>query len=230
MEAAVVLIFVALAAVVYLVVHLANQATLRRRAAFRGQAEGRGWHYVERDDAYAYRWRGQPFRGRRGHARNVVSGQHAGRDFVAFEFAYATRSSPHTDTAIGHRFAVWTVALPTLVPSLSVSRQGARGKVAKAFDATRFDIGDDEFDASFDVHGEDERFAIRVLQPLLVEYLKSTGPWDWRFEGDTMIAYDRGPLELDQVEPKIELMAGVLDRVPVEAWQQPRHNPAEGTS
>lgn len=228
MEAAVVLLFLALAAIVYGAVFLTNQTNRRHKAAFRGDVEARGWRYAERDDSYAYRWHGQPFHARRGRARNVVSGQHAGRDFVAFEFSYATKPSPHADTAIGRRFAVWTLPLPAEAPRLSVSQQGARGKLAKAFDATRFDIGDDEFDAMFDVHGEDELFATRVLQPSLVEYLKSTGPWDWRFEADTMIAYDRGRLEPDQIAAKIELMAGVLDRVPAEAWQQVRHDPAGG--
>lgn len=54
-------------------------------------------------------------------------------------------------------------------------------------------------------------------QPL-VDSLRATAPADWRFEGDTMIAFEKGTLEAAAIAPKLDLMSDLLDRIPPQAW------------
>ncbi len=219
MEVAVVLAFASIMVAVGAGARLARQRRRRRISDFLAAVRTRGWELTAHDDSLAHRWHGRPFRGA-GHARKVVRGHYRGRDFTAFEYSYATKPTPNADTAIPHRFAVWALPLPVAVPSLSVGGHGALGAtVPKAFGTEDIEIADEEFDHQFKVTGEDEAFVARVLQPSLVEHLKSTGPWEWRFEGDTMLAFEPGRLEAENIAAKLDAMIGVLDRVSADVWR-----------
>lgn len=220
MEVVLILAFVAVAGAVGTWAHVTRRAALRRTNALLQTVRARGWHLTRRDDSYARRWKGRPFRGNAGHASPIVHGRHRERDFVAFEYSYSTKPTPNADTAITHRFAVCALPLPTAVPTLSVRGRGILGPTAaKALGTAEAEIGDEEFRRLFVVHCADESFAVKVLQAPLTEYLKTTGQWEWRFEGDTMLAWDTGRLEPDWIGPKLDLMTGVLDHVSADAWR-----------
>jgi hypothetical protein len=215
---AVVIIGVLAAVVVMLVQH---QARMRRRGELVAAAASAGWTFTEQDDGLARTWSGKPFSGRRGRARNVLIGRHRGRDFTAFEYSYTTTSSNGTTTTTTtHTFAVVALTLPAAAPQpFEVGDEGIfGGTVAKAFGVNRLDIADQDFNRAFKVKCDDETFGRAVLQPPLVDYLRSTGPWEWRFEGNAMIAFDTGALEAATLGPKLDLMSEVLDRVPAAAW------------
>jgi hypothetical protein len=196
-----------------------SQVNQKRADEFGRLAASQGWSFIDEDDSYARRWDGPPFTGR-GKVRNIVSGQHRGRSFTAFEYVYTTTTyNGQTNSTQTHRFGVWAVSLPAAVPELSVGSEGIfGGKVAEALGFGRVNIGDTQFDDSFKVKCDDEQFGLRVLHPAVVELLKMTGPWDWRFTGQTMLSFEKGAFEPAALQPRLELMADVLDRVPADVW------------
>lgn len=193
------------------------QAKQRRASEFRQLATGQGWQYIERDDSYARRWEGKPFTGR-GIARDVVLGHHHGREFCSFAYTYTTSSYNGTSTTTqSHNFAVFVITVPGQVPAFSVSPEGMfGGKVAEALGFERVNVPDEDFNSTFKVKSDDQQFGLRVLQPSLVQWLKTTGPWQWRLFGNAMISYETGVFESSMLQPRLDLMCDALDRIPAD--------------
>jgi hypothetical protein len=215
----IVLIFVAAIALAIVLWMVQRRAIEARSKALTALARSRGWQFIDEDDGYARRWEGRPF-ARRGNARHIVRGGHRDRDFEVFEYSYTTTSSNGTTTTTTtNYFTVWTIALPAPVPEFSAGAEGVfGGKVAETFGFERVNIDDDDFNATFKIKCDDQQFGQRVLHPDVVELLKSSGPWDWRLTGRTMIAYQKGHLEASALTPRLDLMCDLLDRIPADAW------------
>ncbi|WP_051425975.1 hypothetical protein [Jiangella gansuensis] len=221
MEAAVLLVFAGLIGAVLVVVRLSRYLGQRRGADLRETARTRGWKVTATAPEVTGRWAGPPFQPG-GVARSVVTGQHRGRDFTAFEYLDEARPTPHAKTAIPHRSMVLALALPSAVPELSVARRGAiEATVSRVLDLPAIDTGDDEFDRRFQVTSPDPLFATTVLQPHVVEHLEAHPLGNWRFDGATMIAWDHGRIDPDRLLERLEAAAGLIDRVPAEAWRHP---------
>ncbi|WP_166355100.1 DUF3137 domain-containing protein [Phytoactinopolyspora limicola] len=196
----------------------------KRREALQNAANAHGWQWTDRDDSYASRWDGPPFRGhkRRARARNVLTGTHDGRDFVAFEYSYTTTTSTgQTTSTTTHYYSTWVIYLPASVPSISLGAEGILGgRVAKAFGFNRLDIGDPDFDGRFKVTCDVPEFGRRILNPALVDLMMRGEVWAWRFDGDVMISYRKGRLDPTDVIPRLDAMSRVLEHVPHELWDQ----------
>ncbi|TDE07363.1 hypothetical protein [Jiangella asiatica] len=220
MEALVVLLFAALAGAVVVGVRISQYTARGRGAALHEAARAHGWRVTADGGSRTLRWSGPPFRPGSGAARTVVSGEHRGREFVAFEYVDEAKPTPHAKTAIPHRFMVVTMTLPAAVPELSVIRRDpVESVLTRALDVPMLDVGDDEFSARSAVTSTDPLFATTVLQPLVVDHLKRQPRWNWRFDGATMLAWDKGRLEPDRLTARLTAMAELLDRVPAEAWR-----------
>lgn len=196
-----------------------QQKNEERELAFSRLAAANGWQFIAEDKSYAGRFNdGQtPFRSMGGgRARNILYGSYRGRPVCIFEYSYTTSSyNGTTTTTQTHHFPIWVVGLPLAVPAFSVGSEGIfGGKVAAAMGFSRLDIGDREFDNTFKIKCENEPFGRRVLHPAVIDLLRHTGPWDWRFSGQNMISYDRGVFEPAIALPRLNLMCDLLDRVP----------------
>lgn len=220
--AVLVIAFVVIIGVAIVAWVFARRAREQRQQAFGQLAAAQGWQFVPEDDSYARRWQGKPFASR-GSARNIIIGQHRGRNFCSFAYHYTTTTSTGTTTTSqSHDFAVYVIALPAPVPEFSVSPEGIfGGKVAEALGFERVNIGDEDFNNTFKVKSDNVGFGSLVLQPDLVQMLKATGPWEWRFTGQDMISFDKGVFEPAMLPPRLELMCDVLERIPNDAWQRP---------
>lgn len=220
MEAAVVLLFAALAGAVLVGVRYGRVAAQQRLADLRGTAQSHGWSLRPGDEELTRRWPGPPFHPRGGVARPVVTGTHRGREFLAFEYLYEVTPSPAAKTAIPHRRVVVTVPLPAHVPDLAVTRKDAlAGAVARVLDRPGAEIPGGESGRRYHVACADQLFATTVLQPPVVAQLEAGPTWEWRFAGDTMIGYRAGRLTPDRLLSGLDALADVLDRVPAEAWR-----------
>jgi|GEM_PF-6837036 hypothetical protein len=154
-------------------------------------------------------------------ALNILAGSYRGRPVCAFEYSYTTTSHNGTTTTTNtYHFAVWVVALPTAVPLFTVGSEGIfGGKVAAAMGFRRLDIGDPTFDDTFKIKCDNELFGRRVLHPAVVDVLRQTGPWDWRFSGQNMISFQQGVFEPVNALPRLNLMCDLIDRIPADAWR-----------
>ncbi len=143
--------------------------------ALREEAARRGWTFVERDDSmvalydrqYDRRswWEPLTQPPRAKGARDVITGTHRGRPFVAatFDTVYQGQHQPER--------AIW-VAAPAPHPMLSIHRvAGTQNALNRSIGLGGVQTGNVEFDRRFEVLSEDERFAHAVLSPQLQEFL-----------------------------------------------------------
>jgi len=187
------------------------------RADLARLAAAKGWMFTPRDDGYLRRFTGYPF-GRGGRLRpalDLVTGVHRGRTFACFRFA-PPRSAPGGDAvAAVDQARVVAVALPAAVPAVVVA--GARNEPW----ARRYTVGDEAFDRAFTVGTDDEPFAGRVLtEPVRRWLLANPPPGSLRLGGGPdLIAWqsDTGGFGAHQVEPAVDRLCDLLDRIPAEA-------------
>ncbi|MFX4272403.1 hypothetical protein ACQBAR_13700 [Propionibacteriaceae bacterium Y1685] len=219
MEGVVVLAVVIIVVVAIAAIAFGQKARQDRIATMQAFAGKHRWDYVEQDDSYAKRWPGPPF-SNGGTAKDLISGEHRGRRFLSFTHTYTTSSyNGTTTTTQNHVHAIHTLTLPDRVPALSVGAEGIfGGKVAEAFGFGRVDVGDAAFDDTFKVKSDNPDFARAVLQPALVEHLKQTGPWDWRFAENSMINVEKGQVDPEAITAHLDRMIEVLDRIDPSVW------------
>ncbi|WP_024873716.1 hypothetical protein [Saccharomonospora piscinae] len=231
MSTAIVLTIVIGGTVLLLGAVLAFVLWIRRRVArtalaapdgLAGEAARRGWTVVERDDSliplydrqYDRRSRWEPLTHppRATAARDVITGSHRGREFVAatFDTVHQGRHQPER--------AIW-VAAPAAHPMLGIRPSAAASNaVNRAIGLGGIRTGNPEFDARFEVLAEDERFAEAVVTPALVEFLlRDSRPWRAvSLRGEYLDVADpvrdhRDPAELVAA---LDLRCDILDRMP----------------
>jgi hypothetical protein len=206
----------------WLIVH-----TVRRGRAPRDPAVGEdlarlaaenGWQFSPRDDGFLRRYDGYPFgngNDRTVPALDLVTGTHRGREFACFLYS-PPRKMPAGEYPLEIRYArVVAVSLPAPVPTVLLTR----GRSAPRW-TRRFTIGDDAFDRAFAVGTENEPFAGRLLTPLVRRWLLDNPPaGSLRFGGPDLVCWqsDTGGFTADMVEPAVDRLCDLLDRIPVDA-------------
>jgi hypothetical protein len=201
----------------------------RLRAALPRQ----GWTFEERNDSYISVFARQreftlvnplqPFfePPRAVAARDVITGTHRGRPFLAAEFDVRHRGE-HIKTG-----SIW-VRTPAPGPALSVRRAlRTESNIGAGLGLTDLQVGNPDFDATFEVSTENEQFALAVLNPQLIQFLVSdqrlTDQHKFRgflLLGDQLDVLDpvsdhRDPAELI---PALDLRCDILDRIPPRVW------------
>ncbi|WP_129663035.1 hypothetical protein [Phytoactinopolyspora endophytica] len=227
MDGIVPLLLIAIIVAVAVMMIRGSRGNTRRRKVLLELAQAHGWDWTHRDKTLPGNCpAGPPFRGdpRHARARHIVSGIHHGRRFTAFEYSQSTISSSGKTTSMTtRRYGVWAVTLPASLPSISIETASVLGgRAARAVGMGGLQTGDDEFDRRYTVRCDDQAFGARLLHPAMVELMKSTPAWAWRFDGNTMLSYTKGRLHADEVVARLDLMNRVLDHVPVDVWQQGR--------
>lgn len=213
------------AAIIGLVAWLVVRTARRNRAArdpavsqaLAQLAAAHGWSYHPRDDAFLRRFSGYPF-GRGGRARpalDLVTGTHRGRAFACFQYS-PPRSLPAGEYSAEVDYVrVVAVSLPAPVPTVLVTDASGAPRWTR-----RYIVGDEAFDRVFAVGTDDERFADRVLtEPVRRWLLDNPPPGSLRFGGPDLIGWhaDRGGFDAPMVEPAVDRLCDLLDRVPADA-------------
>ncbi|TWP52133.1 hypothetical protein FKR81_11160 [Lentzea tibetensis] len=223
------------AALVWMVVWLRRDYEASEQefmALLQEESARRGWTYEERNDSYAEWFNALPmipFAGVRSPvfqqpkaagARNVVTGTHRGRQFLAADF-HVYFTAPAIDA--NWRTHVW-VRMPAPRPGLVVKKVlGPQNAVNRALGWDHQRYGDPEFDHRFEVTADDQRFAHDVLhthmQRILVAEQRAFQEW-WMVGDIIDVAGDscgehRDPRELI---PALDLRCDILDLVPEVVW------------
>lgn len=220
------------AAIVWLVVWLNRSNREREQAALGGlrdELARRGWSYAERDDSVADLYTRQhrefalpnvlhPFADppRASGARDVITGTHRGRPFVA-----AVLDTVHRGSA-GPELCVW-VRAPAARPSLTVRKVAkAESRVNNAIGRGDIASGNPEFDDRFEVLSEDPRFAAAVVSSELAGFLvaEQRRLRGFMFFADHLDALDQITDHRDpaQLIPALDLRCDLLDRIPTTVW------------
>jgi hypothetical protein len=201
----------------------------KRRDEFRAYAASKGWAYAERDDRWCHHFEGRPFgQGHDLRARNVVTGQHDGRGFVAFDFVFhttetSTNSQGHTTTReVAHDYGIVAVDTGVVFPRLQVTPEGFFTRfVGKLFNKD-IELESEEFNRAFTVTCENRKFASDVLHPRMMEALLAARDIGWGFTGSWVLAYEPGQHTLPELERRLAALDTVLDGIPDFVWREVR--------
>jgi hypothetical protein len=201
----------------------------KRRERLMQWCVNRGWSYAGEDPSLVSRWTGAPFgQGDRRRARNVITGTEKGRAFTAFDYSYETHStdSKGNRTTSTHRFGVYAVALPAYLPTLQVTREGAFRRLAGAMGLMRdIELESEDFNRAFTVHGADPKFASDVLSPRTMEFLLTVPDVQWRIEGTSIICWDSGRMQPEQIVVATAVLDRVTDGIPGFVWKDHGYDP-----
>ncbi|GAA3596693.1 hypothetical protein GCM10022235_80140 [Kribbella ginsengisoli] len=194
----------------------------KRREAFAAFAARQGFSYQPENHALAGQWAGTPFQaGDHRRVRNVLTGAHQGRQVVAFDYSYQTHTTHKgRRTTTTHKFGVVVMQLPAALPRLEVTQEGLfGGAVANALGFGDLHFESEQFNRSFHVLAEDERFGHAVIHPQMMEMLLARGEIGWRIEGNSLIGWDAGPHSPGEVMNRLALLDLVTDNIPPYVWR-----------
>ena len=208
------------AAAVAVALGLGGYALRAERERLRGLhalARRNGWGLTRRDDDWARAFEGEPFgRGSGRRAETVLTGTHGGRDLVAFDYSFRTRSTDgqgRTTTTV-HRYAVAALRLPVPVPRVEVE---AAGWVPRFLDRG-LELESEAFNERYRVHADDARLAYDLLPARTMQLLLDRPDVAVRLLGGTAVCWQRGRLDADELQVRLDTVTAVLDGVPAWVW------------
>lgn len=193
----------------------------KRVGALQQYALANGWAYVARDDRQWTRWQQAPFNdGFDRRATNVLTGHHRGHDMVAFDYTYKTRTtdSQGNSSTQTHHYRVCALALPTWLPTLEVGPENALTRLGNVMGMHDIELESEDFNRRFRVHAGDRKFAYDVLSPRTIEKLMAMPAIHWRIDGQTIVSWDVGTLQVPDLLPRLATLATVLDGIPDFVW------------
>ncbi len=205
--AAVIALFIVIAVAAYL-------AAARRRKELAAWAANRGLSFDPAHDA-AMEHRLSEFdclqQGRDRYAYNVISGQVAGRDFLAFDYHYVTGSGKNRQV---HTFSA--VAVASLVPlkPLLIRPEGFFDKVAEFLGADDIDFESAEFSRQFYVKSPDKKWAYDVLHAQAIEFLLAAPRFTIQFALMRVLVRSGKTFRVAEFEPASAVALGLLERLP----------------
>ena len=214
-------IVVGMLAVFGLLMYLSWKAEQKRIAELRAYAARRGWTYTERDDSWHEAFTGSPFHS--GHNRQstkVLHGTYDGRESAVFDYVYYTTESStdanghHHSHEEPHRFNVVALSLGAATPGLSVSPEGAFGRLLGRLFNSDVELESEEFNRAFTVNADDRKFAFDVLHPRMMELLLQHRDTAWRLDRGWLLTVEHASYELPDVERRLAFSDQLLDALP----------------
>lgn len=184
-------------------------------------AAERGWYYAERDEVVLERYAGgDPFgRGHSRKTRHVMEGQHRDRHLVAFEYRYTEGSGDDARTV---KHMVLSLTTPGSRPTLEVSREGLGRKLLGLVGVHDLQLESEQFNETFLIRTEDDKFAYDVLHPRMMEWMLADQralELPFRFERNDLLSWTKGEMDLGRVLWMLDYLCDVLDRVPAFVWK-----------
>jgi hypothetical protein len=223
------LLIVAFVIVVGAIAYFSWLSAKKRREALAALAAQRGWQYVERDDRWCQAFDGAPFGlGHNRKATNVLSGEYDSRRFVAFDYVYyttetSTDSQGHTTTREeSHDFAVFGLDMGADFPALEVSPEGMVGRFIGRLTNRDIELESEDFNRAFTVTCPDRKFASDVLHPRMMEYLLQHRDQAFRFDHAWVLNVDNGNAKIEEIEPRLAMVDGIVDQIPEFVWKEVR--------
>lgn len=188
-------------------------------------AQQRGWTYQQSDYGSADRFSGgEPFPtvSRNLRVWDLITGTYRGRPFCCFEYRRRSFSPGDTTDRDQDYFRVFAVRTPAQRPKVEVKEAGLGSKVLDLVGAKDLSLDHPEFDEAFRVTTDNDRFARDVLNIDTRQWLLQDQRADdlpFRFERDELVTWQRGRLRPGSIDPSLDYLCDVLDRVPDFVWR-----------
>lgn len=197
------------------------QRNQKRVSALQQYALANGWAYVARDDRQWMRWQQTPFNdGFDRRATNVLTGHHRGHDMVAFDYTYKTRTtdSNGNSSTQTHHYRICALAMQTWLPTLEVGPESALTRLGNVVGVHDIEFESEDFNRRYRVHANDRKFAYDVLNPRTIQNLMTVPAFHWRIDGQTIVSWDVGTLQIPDLLPRLSALAAVVDGIPEFVW------------
>jgi len=199
------------------------QAEQKRRELLMMWATNSGFSYVVEDDSWCARWNATPFgEGDHRKARNVITGTHKDRTFVAFDYTYETHSSNGKggQTTTTHHYVVTSLQLPTYLPQLQVTPENMMTRLGNAVGLEDIELESEDFNRRFRVHASDRKFACDVLTPRTMQMLLSRPATSWRIDGSDIFTWRDGRLSPAMCLATTRQLQDIVDGIPSFVWHE----------
>lgn len=141
-------------------------------------------------------------------------------EFTAFARQRGWRYTEH-DRGLVNRFVV-ALSTPAPRPTLEVGREGLGRKLLGFVGVRDLQLESEEFNKTFLIRTEDDKFAYDVLHPRMMEWMLSDERalrTSFRFERGDLLTWDREKIDLPKVQWMLDYLCDVLDRVPGFVWK-----------
>ena len=213
------LIFVLVAAAIIVLGILAHQQAKKRRMALAAWASSRGLafdptHDSQMNDRYpGFKCLRQ---GDDRYAYNVMEGRAGGRPISAFDYHYETHSTDSKGhrTTHNHHFSAVIVATGLPLKPLVIRKEDFFDKIGEFLGFDDIDFESTEFSKAFYVKSPDRRWAFDVIHQETMEFLLASPRFALEFQQSDVIAYRGRTFKPEDFEAALEVIAGVLDRLP----------------
>ena len=201
----------------------------RRREAAVAFARSRDWSYTQQVPALTERWRSAPFgRGHSRKARNVLTGTFEGQHVVSFEYQYTTGSGKNSSTWTYH---VVALSLPTALPWLQLTPDGAGAAIAKLFGGQDIDFESRAFNEAWRVKAPPGQYAYDFIHPRMMDRLlaRDAVGKSITVEGTDILLVVSGHQVLEAIDVYVNLLYGIYDLIPRHLWLKAGHDPLSST-
>ena len=160
--------------------------------------------------------------GNRRYAYNVMGGKRNDRVLLAFDYhyeTYSTNSKGHRQTH-HHYFSAIIVETGLPLKSLVIRPEGFFDRITEFFGFDDIDFESAEFSRKFYVKSPDKRWAYDVIHQETMEFLLSSPTYTLEIDGPRVIAFRKSTFSTREFDEAIQLIEGVLDRIPQSVLQE----------
>ena len=214
----IVVIFAVAAVILFAVLDRQRKAKRRKELAAWAQAKGLSFRPSADsgiDDRFQqFKCLRQGDGGRYGY--NIMEGIVGRRAVCAFDYHYET----HTHNSKGgrsthhHHFSAVVVGAGLPLKPLFIRTETFVDKMAEFVGFDDIDFESTEFSRQFLVKSPDRRWAYDVLHQATMEFLLNSPRFTLEFQGSRVIAYRGKTLSTADFEAALQVVTGILDRLP----------------
>ena len=214
----IVVIFAVAAVILFAVLDRQRKAKRRKELAAWAQAKGLSFRPSTDsgiDDRFQqFKCLRQGDGGRYGY--NIMEGVVGRRAVCAFDYHYET----HTHNSKGgqsthhHHFSAVVVGAGLPLKPLFIRTETFVDKMAEFVGFDDIDFESTEFSRQFLVKSPDRRWAYDVLHQATMEFLLNSPRFTLEFQGSRVIAYRGKTLSTADFEAALQVVTGILDRLP----------------
>jgi len=151
---------------------------------------------------------------RRGHSRsayNIASGSWNSRPLEAFDYRYVTGHGKNRST---HTFSAVILGSGLSLKPLQIRSENLFDKLTEFFGLDDIDFESAQFSREFHVKSPDKKWAYDVLHQRTMEFLLNNPKFSIEFDSEHVICWRNRRFDLRTRESAIEVVEGILDRLP----------------
>jgi hypothetical protein len=186
-----------------------------------------GWNYTASDSRWTHISARTPFNSGMAirdswmacSATDIVQGAYDQRPVAAFDYTVRSeQQGPNGSTETTYRYGVCVITLPAPLPYLEIGHESVLGRLAQSMGEHDIQIESEGFNRQFRVRSADPKFASDVLSPQLAEKLMSLPAEQWRIEGNNLISWRKGRLDVNTLPTWLSMLSMIVSSIPSFVW------------